>query len=146
MNFNKKYNVFINQNYKKNIINNNINNDNNNIKKNSVFTDSDNEEYFLKNYDTEKNINTKEKYNSKTTKPEKKDINNIDKLNNNNYYHMNYNNHDNTIPISKKAQNTEIQNINILLKYLKENNNNNSLKKNKNKNNCKDSDYRRIKK
>ena len=142
MNSNKEYNVFINQNYKKNINNNNINNDNNNIKKNSVFTDSDNEEYFLKNYDTEKNINTKEKYNSKTTKPEKKDINNIDKLNNNNYYHMNYNNHDNTIPISKKAQNTEIQNIDMLLKCLKDDGNNNSLKKNKNKNNCDDCSYK----
>ena len=142
MNSNKEYNVFINQNYKKNINNNIINNDNNNIKKNSVFTDSDNEEYFLKNYDTEKNINTKEKYNSKTTKPEKKDINNIDKLNNNNYYHMNYKNHDNTIPISKKAQNTEIQNIDMLLKCLKDDGNNNSLKKNKNKNNCDDCSYK----
>ena len=125
MNSNKDYNNYINQKYNNNEINM-IKNDN--INKNSLFTDSDNEEYFKKNYDTEKIItkNNKE-YNiiSNTTKA--KNIENIDMINmekiNNNYYHINYNNHDNTIPISKKSQKPEIQNIDKLLNCLKDDSN-----------------------
>jgi len=134
MNSNEENYYYINNNYKKNI--NNINNNDNNINKNSIFTDSDNEEFFHKNYDTEKIISkNKDEYIaiSNTTKHENKDINNINKLNNN-YYHINYNNHDNTIPISKKSQKQEIQNIDKILKCLKEDNEN-SLKKNKYNNN-----------
>lgn len=134
MNSNEENNYYINNNYKENI--NNINNNDNNINKNSIFTDSDNEEFFHKNYDTEKIINkNKDEFIviSNTAKHENKDINNINKLNNN-YYHINYNNHDNTIPISKKSQKQEIQNIDKILKCLKEDNDN-SLKKNKYNNN-----------
>ena len=44
----------------------------------------------------------------------------------NNYNHVNYNNRDNTIPISKKSQKPEIQNIDKILNCLKEDNNNNN--------------------
>ena len=123
MNSNKDYNYYINQNYIKNdinIIKNNIPN------KNNLFTDSDNEEIFTKNYNTEKIINNNNKNDNKIisniAKSKNKDIIKMDKVDNN-YYHINYNNHDNTIPISKKSQKTEIQNIDNILKYLKEDNN-----------------------
>jgi hypothetical protein len=43
---------------------------------------------------------------------------------NSNFYHLNYNNHDNTIPINRKNKKPEIQNIDKILKCLKEDNNN----------------------
>ena len=122
MNSNKDYNNYINQKYNNNEINM-IKNDN--INKNSLFTDSDNEEYFKKNYDTEKIITKDNKeYNiiSNTTKAKNIDMINMEKINNN-YYHINYNNHDNTIPISKKIQKPEIQNIDKLLNCLKDDSN-----------------------
>lgn len=111
--------------------------------KNYIFTDSDNDEYIKKNYDTEKIAN--------------KNINKIDlrtNLNNINSKNITYNkskkknnsnslnnNFDNTIPRSKKNHRLEIQSIENLLRYFKEinnynninnfnNNNNNSLKYN----------------
>ena len=127
MNSNKEYNYLFNHNFKKNSNNNIINKDNNNRNKNGLFTDSDNEEFFQKNYDTENLlIKNENKYNSSTTKHDRKDINNIDKINNN-YYRINYNNLDNTIPISKKMPKLEIQNIDKILNCLKEDSNNSSL-------------------
>ena len=128
MNSNKEYNDYINPNYKKkdiNIIKNEIPN------KNNLFIDSKNEEFFKKNYNTEKIFNNKNKNEIKVisnkAKSKNKDIKKIEKIDNN-YYHINYNNHDNTIPIRKKSQKTEIQNIDNLLKYLKEDNNNSNIK------------------
>ena len=129
MNSNKEYNFYINKNLNKNEINI-IKNDN--INKNSLFTDSDNDEFFKKNYDTEKIINkNKNEYNiiSNTTKPQNIDIINMEKINNN-YNHINYNNRDNTIPISKKSQKPEIQNIDKILNCLKEDNYNNNYNNN----------------
>ena len=120
---NKEYNFYINKNLNKNEINI-IKNDN--INKNSLFTDSDNDEFFKKNYDTEKMIiKNKNEYNiiSNTTKPKNIDIINMEKITNN-YNHINYNNRDNTIPISKKAQKLEIQSIDKILNFLKEDNDN----------------------
>ena len=129
MNSNKEYNYYIKQNYTKNDINF-IKNDIPN--KNNILTDSDNEEFFKKNYDTEKVINNKNKndYNIilKIAKSKKKDINNMGKIDNN-YYHINYTIHDNTIPLSKKSQKTDIQNIDKILKYFKEESNNSNIKK-----------------
>ena len=128
MNSNKEYNDYINPNYKKkdiNIIKNDIPN------KNNLFIDSKNEEFLKKNYNTEKIFNNKNKNEikviSNTAKSKNKDINKIEKIDKN-YYHINYNNHDNTIPIRKKSQKPEIQNIDNLLKYLKEDNNNSNIK------------------
>ena len=122
MNSNKEYDFYIKQNYTKNdinIIKNNIPN------KNNLLTDSDNEEFFKKNYDTEKIMKNKNindyKIISNTAKSKNKDINNMGKIDNN-YYHINCNIHDNTIPISKKSQKNEIQNIDKILNYLKEDN------------------------
>ena len=120
---NKEYNFYINKNLNKNEINI-IKNDN--INKNSLFTDSDNDEFFKKNYDTEKMIiKNKNEYNiiSNTAKPKNIDIINMEKITNN-YNHINYNNRDNTIPISKKAQKLEIQSIDKILNCLKEDNDN----------------------
>ena len=88
------------------------------LSENSLITDSENEEYFKKNYETEK-INSKNKYVpiSNTLKPKIKDIYNMERINNN-FCQINYNNHDNTIPISKKNERPEIQNIDKLLRYL----------------------------
>ena len=128
MNSNNEYNFYIKQNYTKNdinIIKNDIPN------KNNLLTDSDNEEFFKKNYDTEKIMKNKNKnvYKiiSNTAKSKNKNINNIGKIDNN-YYHINYNIHDNTIPVSKKSQKVEIQNIDKILKYLKEDSNNSNIK------------------
>jgi hypothetical protein len=68
MNSNKEYNFYINHNYHKN---------NNNIiivNKNSLFIDSDNEEFFKKNYDDIEKLLIKDEYNiiSNTTKPKKR--------------------------------------------------------------------------
>ena len=128
MNSNKEYNFYIKQNYTKNdinIIKNDIPN------KNNLLNDYDNEEFFKKNYDTEKIMKNKNKNDykiiSNTAKSKNKDINNIGKIDNN-YYHINYNIHDNTIPVSKKSQKMEIQNIDKILKYLKEDSNNSNIK------------------
>ena len=88
------------------------------LSENSLITDSENEEYFKKNYETEK-INSKNKYVpiSNTLKPKIKDIYNMERINNN-FCQINYNNHDNTIPISKKNERPEIQNIDKILRYL----------------------------
>ena len=133
MNSNKEYNYTINKNNKKNI-NSNIMNNDNNIYKNSLFTDSENEEFFKRNYGTENIINkNKDEYTviSNLTKPKSNDINinSMDKINNNNYIHFNYNIFDNTIPIGNKYQKPEIQSIDKILKCLKIDNND-SLKKN----------------
>ena len=118
MNSYEEYNFF---NYK--------DNDNTNNKfsiKNSLFTDSDNDEFFKKNYDTEKVINKNRNKCvpiSNTIKPKNKDIYDMEKINTN-FYHLNYNNHDNTIPINPKSKKPEIQNIEKILKCLKEDNNN----------------------
>ena len=133
MNSNKEYNYTINKNNKKNI-NSNIMNNDNNIYKNSLFTDSENEEFFKRNYGTENIINkNKDEYTviSNLTKPKSNDINinSLDKINYKNYTHFNYNNYDNTIPIGNKYQKPEIQSIDKILKCLKIDNND-SLKKN----------------
>ena len=133
MNSNKEYNYTINKNNKKNI-NSNIMNNDNNIYKNSLFTDSENEEFFKRNYGTENIINkNKDEYTviSNLTKPKSNDINinSLDKINYKNYTHFNYNNYDNTIPIGNKYQKPEIQSIDKILKCLKIYNND-SLKKN----------------
>jgi len=94
--------------------------------KNSLFTDSDNEEFFKKNYDTEKVISKNRNKCvpiSNTIKPKNKDIYDMEKINSN-FYHLNYNNHDNTIPINRKSKKPEIQNIDRILKCLKDDNNN----------------------
>ena len=90
-----------------------------NIKKNNLFTDSDNDEYFKKNEDI-KNIINKNTNNiiSKTTKPKIKEMERT-KID---VYRLNYNNHDNTIPISKKYQKPEIQNIDKILKIFNKDN------------------------
>lgn len=94
--------------------------------KNSLFTDSDNEEFFKKNYDTEKVISKNRNKCvpiSNTIKPKNKDIYDMEKINSN-FYHLNYNNHDNTIPINRKSKKPEIQNIDRILKCLKDDNSN----------------------
>ena len=70
-------------------------------------------------------IKNKNEYNiiSNTAKPKNIDIINMEKITNN-YNHINYNNRDNTIPISKKAQKQEIQSIDKILNCLKEDNDN----------------------
>ena len=120
MNSNKEFNFYINHNYNQN--NNNIIKIDN-INKSNLFIDSDNEEFFKKNYDTEK-ILIKNDYNiiSNATNLKNKDIIDIGN-NNSNYYHINYNHHDHTIPINKKVQNNEIQNIDKILKFLKDDKN-----------------------
>jgi len=86
-----------------------------NLKKNNLFTDSDNEEFFKKNDDMntllDKNSNN---IINKTAKAKIKDLERT-KLDG---YRLNYNNHDNTIPISKKSQKQEIQNIDKILKFF----------------------------
>ena len=96
--------------------NNDFNNNeeiNYNLKKNNLFTDSDNDEFFKKNNDI-KNLLNKNSNNiiNKTTQPKIKEIQKA-KID---VYRLNYNNHDNTIPISKKYQKPEMQNIDKILK------------------------------
>ena len=102
-------------------LNNNKEDINYNLKKNNLFTDSDNEEFFKKNDDINNLIN-KNSNNliNKTAKPKIKDLERA-KIE---VYRLNYNNHDNTIPISKKSQKPEIQNIDRILKYFSKENNN----------------------
>jgi len=122
MKTNEEYNNF---NFKEN---------DNKLSENSLITDSENEEYFKKNYETEK-INSKNKYVpiSNTLKPKIKDIYNMERINNN-FCQINYNNHDNTIPISKKNERPEIQNIDKLLRYLNLKEDNKLIKSTKGKN------------
>ena len=90
-----------------------------NLNKNDLYTDSDNEEFFKKNNNI-KNLINKNENNiiAKTIKPKTRDIekSKTDMLS------QNYNNHDNTIPISKKSQKSEIQNIDKMLRIFKRDN------------------------
>jgi len=91
------------------------------INKDYLYTDSDNEEFFKKNNNI-KNITNKNENNiiAKTIKPKTRDI----EKSKTDMFRQNYNNHDNTIPISKKSQKREIQNIDRILKYFNKENNN----------------------
>ena len=92
-----------------------------NLKKNNLFTDSDNDEFFKKNEDIKNLLNKNENnINSKTIKSKTKDI----EKTKTDAFRLNYNNHDNTIPISKKSQKSEIQNIDKILRFLKKDNDN----------------------
>ena len=92
-----------------------------NLKKNNLFTDSDNDEFFKKNEDIKNLLNKNENnINSKTIKSKTKDI----EKPKTDAFRLNYNNHDNTIPISKKSQKSEIQNIDKILRFLKKDNDN----------------------
>lgn len=92
-----------------------------NLKKNNLFTDSDNDEFFKKNEDIKNLLNKNENnINSKTIKSKTKDI----EKPKTDAFRLNYNNHDNTIPISKKSQKSEIQNIEKILRFLKKDNDN----------------------
>jgi len=92
-----------------------------NLKKNNLFTDSDNDEFFKKNEDIKNLLNKNENnINSKTIKSKTKDI----EKTKTDAFRLNYNNHDNTIPISKKSQKSEIQNIDKILRFLKKDNGN----------------------
>ena len=92
-----------------------------NLKKNNLFTDSDNDEFFKKNEDVKNLLNKNENnINGKTIKSKTKDI----EKTKTDAFRLNYNNHDNTIPISKKSQKSEIQNIDKILRFLKKDNDN----------------------
>ena len=92
-----------------------------NLKKNNLFTDSDNDEFFKKNEGIKNLLNKNENnINSKTIKSKTKDI----EKPKTDAFRLNYNNHDNTIPISKKSQKSEIQNIDKILRFLKKDNDN----------------------
>lgn len=92
-----------------------------NLKKNNLFTDSDNDEFFKKNEDIKNLLNKNENnINSKTIKSKTKDI----EKPKTDAFRLNYNNHDNTIPISKKSPKSEIQNIDKILRFLKKDNDN----------------------
>jgi len=101
-------------------LNNNKEDINYNLKKNNLFTDSDNEEFFKKNDDLN-NLIDKNSNNliNKTAKPKIKDLERA-KME---VYRLNYN-HENTIPINKKSHKPEIQNIDRILKYFTKENNN----------------------
>lgn len=121
MNSNKDYKYNINPHFNQKDANS-IKNDNPNK------NDSDNEEYFKKQYEIEKMINNKNKNDyiniTNLTKLKNKDIINIGKIDNN-YYPINFNHHDNTIPISKKSQRAEIENMEKIIQYFKQENNSN---------------------
>ena len=92
-----------------------------NLKKNNLFTDSDNDEFFKKNEGIKNLLNKNENnINGKTIKSKTKDI----EKTKTDAFRLNYNNHDNTIPISKKSQKSEIQNIDKILRFLKKDNDN----------------------
>ena len=92
-----------------------------NLKKNNLFTDSDNDEFFKKNEGIKNLLNKNENnINGKTIKSKTKDI----EKPKTDAFRLNYNNHDNTIPISKKSQKSEIQNIDKILRFLKKDNDN----------------------
>ena len=90
-----------------------------NLNKNELYTDSDNEEFFKKNNNI-KNLINKNENNiiAKTIKPKTRDI----EKSKTDMLRQNYNNHDNTIPISKKSQKSEIQNIDKMLRIFKRDN------------------------
>ena len=90
-----------------------------NLNKNGLYTDSDNEEFFKKNNNI-KNLINKNENNiiAKTIKPKTRDI----EKSKTDMMRQNYNNHDNTIPISKKSQKSEIQNIDKMLRIFKRDN------------------------
>ena len=90
-----------------------------NLNKNALYTDSDNEEFFKKNNNI-KNLINKNENNiiAKTIKPKTRDI----EKSKTDMLRQNYNNHDNTIPISKKSQKSEIQNIDKMLRIFKRDN------------------------
>ena len=90
-----------------------------NLNKNDLYTDSDNEEFFKKNNNI-KNLINKNGNNiiAKTIKPKTRDI----EKSKTDMLRQNYNNHDNTIPISKKSQKSEIQNIDKMLRIFKRDN------------------------
>lgn len=90
-----------------------------NLNKNDLYTDSDNEEFFKKNNNI-KNLINKNENNiiAKTVKPKTRDI----EKSKTDMLRQNYNNHDNTIPISKKSQKSEIQNIDKMLRIFKRDN------------------------
>ena len=90
-----------------------------NLNKNDLYTDSDNEEFFKKNNNI-KNLINKNENNiiAKTIKPKTRDI----EKSKTDMLRQNYNNDDNTIPISKKSQKSEIQNIDKMLRIFKRDN------------------------
>ena len=90
-----------------------------NLNKNDLYRDSDNEEFFKKNNNI-KNLINKNENNiiAKTIKPKTRDI----EKSKTDMLRQNYNNHDNTIPISKKSQKSEIQNIDKMLRIFKRDN------------------------
>ena len=90
-----------------------------NLNKNDLYSDSDNEEFFKKNNNI-KNLINKNENNiiAKTIKPKTRDI----EKSKTDMLRQNYNNHDNTIPISKKSQKSEIQNIDKMLRIFKRDN------------------------
>ena len=90
-----------------------------NLNKNDLYTDSDNEEFFKKNNNI-KNLINKNENNiiAKSIKPKTRDI----EKSKTDMLRQNYNNHDNTIPISKKSQKSEIQNIDKMLRIFKRDN------------------------
>ena len=90
-----------------------------NLNKNELYTDSDNEEFFKKNNNI-KNLINKNENNiiAKTIKPKTRDI----EKSKTDMLRQNYNNHDSTIPISKKSQKSEIQNIDKMLRIFKRDN------------------------
>ena len=90
-----------------------------NLNKNDLYTDSDNEEFFKKNNNI-KNLINKNENNiiAKTIKQKTRDI----EKSKTDMLRQNYNNHDNTIPISKKSQKSEIQNIDKMLRIFKRDN------------------------
>ena len=90
-----------------------------NLNKNDLYTDSDNEEFFKKNNNI-KNLINKNENNiiAKTIKTKTRDI----EKSKTDMLRQNYNNHDNTIPISKKSQKSEIQNIDKMLRIFKRDN------------------------
>ena len=90
-----------------------------NLKKNNLFTDSDNDEFFNKNNDIKNLINKNE--NNTTGNTMKSKVKDIQKTKTD-VFRLNYNNHDNTIPISKKTQKSEIQNIDKILRFFKKEN------------------------
>jgi len=90
-----------------------------NLNKNDLYTDSDNEEFFKKNNNIKNLINKNENsIIAKTIKPKTRDI----EKSKTDMLRQNYNNHDNTIPISKKSQKSEIQNIDKMLRIFKRDN------------------------
>ena len=94
-------------------------NQNKEFNDNNIFTDSDNEEFFKKNEDI-KNLTNKNDTND-NSKEKKQRIKNIENQNID-IYKLNSIRHENTIPINKKSQKQEIQNIDKILKFFEQDN------------------------